>query len=74
MKGNQTIAVYFVLRANQKRSGKAPIYARIWVNRQVSEFTLKKVINREEWHEGKMARPLNNDLKQLNNYLEAKAL
>ena len=55
----------------REQNGKQPIYARITVNKTRSELSLKHSLPKKDWNEIKgIARPKNEELKQLNSYLE----
>jgi len=53
------------------KDGKCPVYLRIVVNGTRSELSLKSLVYYEDWNVSKgMAKPKNQELKLLNNYLE----
>lgn len=69
MERKDTFGVHFVAR--QLPSGKVYIYARISVSRTRSEVTIKQSIEKSYWNFDKgMAKPKNDELRQLNSYLE----
>ncbi len=71
MKGKNTFGAHFILRRERSRDGKSPVYARISVNGTRAEITVKAWVNPSEWNESRgAARPKNEELKLLNNYLE----
>jgi len=71
MKSNNTFGLHFTLRLNREVNDKFPIYARIVVNKSRVELALKCFLQKEDWNgiKGK-ATPKNEELKQLNSYLE----
>ena len=51
--------------------GKSPVYVRIVVNKSRCELALKCYLKKEDWNAARgLARPKNDELKQLNTYLE----
>jgi len=71
MKSNSTFGVHFVLRSNKEVNGTAPIYARITVDSNRCEISVKKRIHIDNWNYGRgMAKGKTTDLNQLNSYLE----
>lgn len=72
MSNPNTFGVHYVLRRSKRdRKGLCPVYARITVNGTRCELAMKQYLSPENWNIGKgMAKPLNNDLKQFNSYLE----
>lgn len=70
MRSSNTFGVHFILR-NRPVDGKQSVYARITVNKTRCELSLKYYLEKKNWNEGKgIARPLNEELRQLNSYLE----
>ena len=70
MKSSNTFGVHFTLR-NKEQNGKYPIYARIVVSKTRCELSLKYYLRKNDWNEIKgIAKPKNEELKQLNSYLE----
>jgi hypothetical protein len=70
MKHSNTFGVHFTLRTREQ-NGKQPIYARITVNKTRCELSLKHYLHKKDWNEIKgIAKPKNEELKQLNSYLE----
>jgi site-specific recombinase XerD len=72
MRNENTFGLHFILRSSLNAKGKFAIYARIVVNNSRSELSLKKTyVRKEDWNTVKgAAKPLNDELKQLNSYLE----
>jgi hypothetical protein len=71
MKGKNTFGVHFILRLARSKNGKAPIYARIVVNTSRVEITIKAFVDPDDWNDNKgAAKPKNEALRELNNYLE----
>src|SRR5690349_4588845 len=70
MRNSNTFGVHFTLRSREQ-NGKHPIYARITVNKTRCELSLKHYLLKKDWNEIKgIAKPKNDELKQLNSYLE----
>jgi hypothetical protein len=71
MRSANTFGVHYTLRLNRPVNGKFPIYLRITVNKSRCELALKCHVRKEDWNMGKGAsKPRNEELKQLNSYLE----
>jgi len=71
MRTTESFGIHFILRINKAKNGNAPVYARISVNGQRIEMSLKKLVKISDWNNSKgLARPKNDSLKVLNNYLE----
>jgi hypothetical protein len=71
MRMTESFGIHFILRMNKAKNGNAPVYARISVNGQRIEMSLKKSVKIGDWNNSKgLARPKNDSLKVLNNYLE----
>ena len=66
-----TFTVIFHLRNTGSSGGKLPVYARITINKQRIELSVKQMMNPFDWNEKRgMAKPLNEEYRQFNNYLE----
>lgn len=66
-----TFGIQFVIRKHRIKDGEAPIYARITVNSQRTEISIKKRINLDNWNRGKgIAKGRNPEVTKLNSYLE----
>lgn len=71
MEKMHTFGIQFVIRKHRIKNGEAPIYARITVNSERTEISVKKRINVDNWNNGKgMAKGKNPDISLLNSYLE----
>jgi hypothetical protein len=71
MKNTNTFGVHFTLRQGRQVDGKSPVYVRIVVNKSRCELALKCYLKKEDWNTARgLARPKNEELKQLNTYLE----
>src|SRR5258708_11813877 len=71
MRSSNTFGVHFTLRLNRPINGKFPLYLRIVVNKSRCELALKCYLTKEDWNAGKgVVKSHNEELKQLNNYLE----
>jgi len=71
MKSANTFGVHYTLRQNRPVNGKFPIYVRITVNKSRCELALKTYLQKEDWNALKgAAKPKNQELKELNSYLE----
>ena len=70
MRNANSFGIQFILRMNKVKDGKAPVYARITVNKSRCEISLKKIISSNDWNQARgLAKPKTNDLKLLNSYL-----
>ncbi len=66
-----TFTVIFHLRNTGNSGEKLPVYARITINKQRIELSVKQMINPLHWNEKRgIAKPLNEEYRQFNNYLE----
>src|SRR6478735_4293531 len=71
MKGKNTFGVHFTIRQNRGQNGKSPIYARIVINGTRAEISIKAFVAIDEWNPKRgSAKPKNEELRLLNNYLE----
>lgn len=71
MRTTDSFGIHFILRMNKAKNGNAPVYARISVNGERIEMSLRKNIKIVDWNNSKgLARPKNDALKLLNNHLE----
>jgi site-specific recombinase XerD len=62
---------FYVKRTKALKDGTIPVYARIIINRQSSEFGLQRNVNPDGWDSTKgRAIPNSKQNKELNNYLE----
>jgi len=72
---NETIttsfSVIFHLRIEREKHDLLPIYARITINGKRIELSSKQMMNPNHWNEKRgIAKPINDDYRRLNNYLE----
>jgi len=66
-----TFNVAFHLRKSCEKDGQFPIYARITINGKRIELSMQQMMNPLHWNEkGGAAKPLNNEYKKLNSYLD----
>src|SRR5258705_86929 len=71
MRTTNTFGIQFITRMNKMKDGLAPIYARVTVDSQRVELSLKRYINPTEWNGKKgVARGSREGIKALNHYLE----
>ncbi|MET4082988.1 site-specific recombinase XerD [Pedobacter sp. UYP30] len=71
MRTTNSFGVHFILRMNKAKNGSAPIYARISVNGERIEMSLRKTVKIIDWNNIKgLAKPKTIELKTLNNDLE----
>jgi site-specific recombinase XerD len=71
MKKVNTFGIQFVIRKHRIKDGEAPIYARITVNTDRCEISVKRRIHTDNWNNGKgMAKGKNPEINKLNSYLE----
>ncbi|QGY47755.1 site-specific integrase [Maribellus comscasis] len=66
-----TFGVHFVIRKEKAKNGNAPIFARISVNRQRCEVSVKKSITVRDWDSRKgRVKSWKDEYKNLNSFLE----
>lgn len=71
MKKVNTFGIQFVIRKHRIKNDQAPIYARITVNTNRCEISVKRRIHTDNWNNGKgMAKGKNPEISKLNSYLE----
>nr|WP_320000761.1 site-specific integrase [uncultured Draconibacterium sp.] len=71
MKKMNTFGIQFVIRKHRIKDDKAPIYARVTVNRERAEISIKKRIHVDNWNNGRgMAKGKSPEISRLNSYLE----
>nr|WP_320000283.1 site-specific integrase [uncultured Draconibacterium sp.] len=71
MKTKSTFGIHFVLKRAKTRHGTAPIYARITVDSNRCEISVKKRIPVTNWNKGQgMAKGKSSEIARLNSYLE----
>lgn len=71
MKKINTFGIQFVIRKHRIKDDKAPIYARVTVNRERAEISIKKRIHVDNWNNGRgMAKGKSPEISKLNSYLE----
>jgi site-specific recombinase XerD len=71
MRTTNTFGIQFILRMNRAKDGLAPIYARITVDSERKEISLKRWIKPTDWNNKKgMARGSREEIRSLNHYLE----
>lgn len=71
MKKINTFGIQFVIRKHRIKDSKAPIYARITVNANRCEISVKQRIHINNWNNGKgMAKGKDSNIARLNSYLE----
>ncbi len=66
-----TFGIQFVIRKHRIKDDKAPIYARVTVNQERAEISIKKRIHVDNWNNGRgMAKGKSSEISRLNSYLE----
>jgi len=71
MKKMNTFGIQFVIRKHRIKDGEAPIYARVTVNTERAEISIKKRIHVDNWNNGRgMAKGKTPEISRLNSYLE----
>ncbi|WP_321995576.1 site-specific integrase [Draconibacterium orientale] len=71
MKKMNTFGIQFVIRKHRIKDDKAPIYARVTVNQERAEISIKKRIHVDNWNNGRgMAKGKSSEISRLNSYLE----
>lgn len=67
----QTFNVIFHLRISIRTDERFPVYVRITIDGKRIELSVKQMIAAEDWNENRgMAKPLKEECRVLNNYLE----
>ena len=61
MRTTESFGIHFILRINKAKNGTAPVYARISVNGQRIEMSLKKSVKISDWNNSKGLARLKND-------------
>ncbi|WP_282072516.1 site-specific integrase [Polaribacter atrinae] len=70
MKTSTTFSVLFWLKQSKAKNGEAPLYARITVNGQRAEISLKRKINITNWNATKnRVKGTNQEARTINEYL-----
>ncbi|MEO5995801.1 MAG: site-specific integrase [Chitinophagaceae bacterium] len=70
-KSVNSFRIYFYIKKYKELNGKLPIYARITVNKQRAEFSIKRTIEEKNWNSAKgLAKGNKEEVKSLNHYLE----
>jgi integrase len=71
MRTTNTFGVQFLIRTDKKKEGKAPVYARITVNSDITHIGLKQLIDPRSWDNRKgFAKGSKEEIRSLNTYLE----
>ena len=66
-----TFGIQFVIRKHRIKDGEAPIYARVAVNSERAEISIKKRIHVDNRNNGRgMAKGKTPEISRLNSYLE----
>jgi site-specific recombinase XerD len=66
-----TFGVHFVIRKEKAKDGKAPVFARVTVNNQRCEVSIKKSVPIRDWDSRKgKVKSLTDEYKNLNSFLE----
>ncbi|MDB4920200.1 Arm DNA-binding domain-containing protein [Mucilaginibacter sp.] len=70
MKTSQSFRIYFTIKSDKKKDGKAPLYASVTVNGEKCFIALKQNVEVNSWDLGKgAAKGTKNKSKELNAYL-----
>jgi len=71
MKNEHTFGIHFLLKISKARNGKAPLFARITVNKSRAEISLKSLVAVQLWDTVRgAAKTKQEEGRQLNHYLE----
>lgn len=71
MKTSQSFRIYFTIKSDKARDGKAPLYVSVTVNKEKSFIALKQVVSTAIWDFGKgAAKGSREEAKLLNAYLD----
>lgn len=71
MRTSNTFGIQFIIRQDKVRDSKAPLYARLTVNKEIVHFALKQWVNPEQWDNRRGAgKGKAESIKELNNLLD----
>jgi site-specific recombinase XerD len=71
MRTSQSFRIYFTIKSDKAKDGKAPLYAAITVNKEKGFIALKQDINMTVWDFGKgAAKGTRDEARTINSYLE----
>ena len=71
MRTSQSFRVYFTVKSDKAKDGKAPVYAAVTVNKEKSLIALKESVSLAIWDIGKgAAKGSREEARQINAYLE----
>jgi integrase len=71
MKTSQSFSVYFTIKSDKAKDGKAPLYAAVTVNKEKAFISLKQQISMVIWDFGKgAAKGTREEARAINSYLE----
>ncbi|OOQ61916.1 site-specific integrase [Mucilaginibacter pedocola] len=72
MKTSQSFRIYFTIKSDKEKDGKAPLYVVVTINKEKCFIALKqKMVDISIWDFGKgAAKGTKNEIKELNAYLE----
>ena len=72
MQENYFTLTFMIRKAQQKRSGEVPMFARITISRQRTEFNVNRSVDAENWNAAKgMAKGRSKKDVELNKYLDS---
>ncbi|HEV9035614.1 MAG TPA: Arm DNA-binding domain-containing protein, partial [Puia sp.] len=73
MRTSHSFSIEFLKRGcrGRKKKGKAHIYARIWVDGEAAEISLKEEINEKDWDpQAEQVKGRNIQVKSLNDHID----
>jgi hypothetical protein len=71
MRTSQSFRIYFTIKSDKAKDGKAPLYAAVTVNKEKGFIALKQDINITVWDFGKgAAKGTRDEAKAINTYLD----
>ncbi|MEB0260701.1 MULTISPECIES: hypothetical protein [unclassified Mucilaginibacter] len=71
MKTSKSFSVYFTIKSDKAKDGKAPLYAAVTVNKEKGSIALKQLISLSIWDFGKgAAKGIRDESPTVNTYLD----
>lgn len=71
MRTTHSFAIDFIIRRCKENKDKAMIFARITVDGERKEISLKEIINSDDWNNGQQKlRGKSTEAKTINNYID----
>ena len=61
--------LFYIRKVKMDENGNVPIYARVTVNGQRADFSIKRTVHFKKWGEGKV-KGFNEEVKSINHYID----